>query len=90
MSGCDFILAAILFIAAKKNKVEGRISSLYMILYGIGRFAVEFLRGDPRGSVGALSTSQFISVFIVAAGAVLYYISTKQSKKEESVPLSEK
>jgi hypothetical protein len=36
-----------------------------MILYGAWRFAIEFFRNDERGFVGALSTSQFISIFAV-------------------------
>lgn len=42
-----------------------------MLLYGVGRFLIEFLRNDDRGAVGGLSTSQFISLFIVAAGILL-------------------
>lgn len=90
MSFSDFALAAILLIIAKKNKVSGRISALYMILYSIGRFLVEFLRADPRGSVGALSTSQFISIFIFIAGAALYYFTGKKASKsqtEEAIPV---
>ncbi|MBO5198568.1 MAG: prolipoprotein diacylglyceryl transferase [Lachnospiraceae bacterium] len=70
----NFIIAGILFAMAKRNKKDGRVGSMYMILYGIGRFLIEFLRDDPRGEVGFLSTSQFISLFIVAAGVILYVI----------------
>ena len=39
---------------------------------GLARFVLEFFRGDlARGSVGVLSTSQFISVFTFFAGIVL-------------------
>ena len=41
---------------------------------GVGRFMIEFLRGDiARGFVGALSTSQFISVFTALLGAWLIW-----------------
>lgn len=43
-----------------------------MVLYGVGRFLVEFLRSDDRGSVGFLSTSQFISIGIVLGGILLF------------------
>ncbi len=60
-------------------------AALWMLLYGAGRFAIEFLRNDNRGSVGDLSTSQFISIGIVAAGAVLFAFVPKltQKKSEE-------
>ena len=32
---------------------------------------IEFFRSDDRGSVGALSTSQFIGIFIILAGIAL-------------------
>jgi phosphatidylglycerol:prolipoprotein diacylglycerol transferase len=50
-------------------------------LYGIGRFAIEFLRDDLRGAVGALSTSQFISLFIVAGGIAILVIHRTFDKK---------
>ena len=56
--------------------------SMYMIIYSIGRFFVEFLRNDPRGSVGLLSTSQFISIFILIGGILLYNINKLKGRKE--------
>ena len=53
----------------KKDKI---VAGCYLVFYSIGRFILEFFRGDlERGSVGALSTSQFISIFILAAGLLL-------------------
>ena len=68
-----FTIAGLLFWYAYHAKKAGQIGAAYMILYSIGRFCVEFLRGDlARGSVGALSTSQFISIFIVVCGVALW------------------
>jgi phosphatidylglycerol:prolipoprotein diacylglycerol transferase len=60
---------------------NGAIGAIYLILYGIGRFAIEFLRDDLRGAVGALSTSQFISLFIVAGGIVILVLHRTFDKK---------
>ncbi|WP_330414407.1 prolipoprotein diacylglyceryl transferase [Lachnotalea glycerini] len=80
-SGGDFLIGILLIFLAKRNPKSGIVASAYLILYGIGRFAVEFLRGDLiRGSVGSLSTSQFISIFIVAAGFVLGIISNNRTE----------
>ncbi len=76
MSAGNFLIAGILLIAATKLKKRGQILSLYLILYAIGRFAVEFLRNDHRGAVGVFSTSQFISLFIVTIGIGLFVWST--------------
>ena len=38
------------------------------------RFIIEFFRNDYRGSIGVLSTSQIISIGVVAAGVVFYLV----------------
>ncbi len=76
-SGADLILCGILLVYARKERTDGRVAALYMILYGVGRFCLEFLRNDYRGSVGFLSTSQFISIGVVAAGIALYALAPR-------------
>ena len=58
----------------KKKKEDGRTFGLYVIIYSIGRFIIEFLRNDPRGSVGILSTSQFIAIFTLLIGILAFNI----------------
>lgn len=68
----DFLHFAVLLFLARRKKAEGQVGAAYLILYSIGRFLLEFSRGDLiRGSVGSLSTSQFISVFTFIAGVFL-------------------
>lgn len=70
-SAGNFLIMAILLWFYQRKKRTGDTGFLYMLLYGTGRFFVEFLRNDDRGGIGALSTSQFISIFIVAAAVAL-------------------
>lgn len=78
-SGLDFLHFFILIWYAKRKKADGQIGGLYLILYSIGRFILEYYRGDLiRGNVGILSTSQFISVFTVIAGIALFAISGRR------------
>jgi phosphatidylglycerol:prolipoprotein diacylglycerol transferase len=77
-SGAEFLILAILLATERRGKgFAGRTFWLYMLLYGISRFIIEYFRGDERGLVfGALSTSQFISVLIVPLSiAMLVYLS---------------
>ncbi|KRQ86312.1 Prolipoprotein diacylglyceryl transferase [Caloramator mitchellensis] len=60
----NFAFFLILIWFAKKERKDGQVAGLYMILYSVGRFIIEFFRGDFRGNVGMLSTSQFISIII--------------------------
>ena len=67
----DFLLAAVLLLLDRRGGKEGHLTVWYLALYGTGRFLLEFLRNDPRVAVGLLSTSQFISLFIIALALVL-------------------
>lgn len=80
-SAGDFIICGILLWYAAKKPKSGRVASLYLMLYGVGRFAMEFLRNDYRGTVGILSTSQFISIGVVILGILLYAIAPKLSER---------
>ncbi len=85
-SAGDFLICGLLLIYAARRPRAGRVASLYLMLYGVGRFFVEFLRNDYRGSIGWMSTSQLISIGIVAAGAVLFAVlpgALKQNQKGE-------
>lgn len=73
-SAGDFFICGILLWYASKMPKKGRVASAYLVLYGIGRFLIEFLRNDYRGSIGIFSTSQIISFGIVFAGIVLYAV----------------
>ena len=56
----------------------------YLILYGVGRFAVECFRGDDRGSLGlipGLSPSQQLCILFISAGGILAW--QKKSKCQQ-------
>lgn len=83
-SGFNFLNFIVLCFLARKIKTPGKITAFYMIFYSIGRFMIEFYRGDSiRGTVGFLSTSQFISLFVALAGFFLLW-KTTISRKEQS------
>lgn len=78
----DFLHFGLLCFLARRNKVPGRISAFYLIFYSVGRFILEFFRGDLiRGSVGALSTSQFIAILVGLFGALMLW--KLSGRKEE-------
>ena len=76
----DFLIALALLRLERRNGKDGELLVWYLLLYGTGRFLLEFFRSDPRGTVGVFSTSQFISLFIVAAGVVLALSRRKRSE----------
>ena len=84
-SGLDFLHFFILLYFVKKwKKYDGQVTGLFFMLYSAGRFVLEYFRGDlERGSVGILSTSQFIAIFMFVFGAVFFFV---LSKKKAAVP----
>ncbi len=82
-SAGDFLMCFILCMAARKTKKDGQVAGLYLLMYSVGRFLIEFLRNDPRGEVGILSTSQFISIFIFLAGVAELLIVQKKVQDKE-------
>nr|HQI05643.1 prolipoprotein diacylglyceryl transferase [bacterium] len=64
------ILVKLMFTGKEKN--PGYVASIYLLLYPLTRFMIEFLRYDTRGSFLFLSTSQWISIIVFFAGLKLY------------------
>lgn len=92
-SALNFVHFAVLMLLSKKFKTPGRVGACYLIFYSIGRFILEFFRGDLiRGSVGTFSTSQFISIFMFVGGLLLFVLLprfARPEKSEETAPCQE-
>ena len=65
-----------------KLKVKGHVFSLYLMLYGVWRLSIEFLRDDQSRHLG-LSVAQYIAIGQFILGLVLWnYFSRKFGKTE--------
>jgi len=61
------LFIALLFLS-RRIRGQYRLLQVYLVAYAVGRFFLEFLRGDAiRASLWGLSTSQWISLGILAA-----------------------
>src|SRR5213594_4538825 len=76
-AGAELLILGVLLLTERKGRpFAGRTFWLYMLLYAISRFIIEFYRGDDRGTVGMFSTSQFISIVLAPLAIVmLVYLS---------------
>lgn len=76
----NLILFIILAVLNKKDKFKGKLIYIYLILYSIIRFSLEFLRGDTyRGFIFGLSTSQWISIFLFLIASIILIIKRKNN-----------
>lgn len=75
-AGFEFLLFAVIFILlTKTDKLRGGLLGLYLLMYPVGRFVLEFWRGDEyRGFLFGLSTSQIISILVFAGAAVFFVL----------------
>ena len=48
--------------------IPGRTFWTYMLLYAISRFIIEIYRGDERGMLAGVSTSQFVAILLLQSG----------------------
>ena len=79
------ILAALLALEKRGRAFGGRTFWAYVLLYAVARFIIEFFRGDDRGMVLGLSTSQFISLILAPlAIAMLVWL----GRRREAVPVA--
>jgi len=76
------LLSALIFLKSKK-KFDSQLFLIYLIVYAAGRGVIEIFRGDiQRGFLvgNILSTSQFISIAVIAISVYLYFRLNKKSK----------
>ncbi len=60
-----------------RKKFDGQVFGAYLFLYGVARYFIEFLRGDPgRGSVfgGIMTGTQLISIGLVIVGGIIWWL----------------
>jgi len=70
----------------KRKRFSGQVVLAYALLYSIIRFAIEFVRDDPRGdilgltTVTGLSTSQLISLVVGIAALIVLLIRRRRAQ----------
>ena len=61
-------ILVLLMILQRRSPADGILFSVFVALYALGRFFIEFLRGDAdRGFLGPLSVAQWLCLIALAA-----------------------
>ncbi len=84
--GLLLIFAVLLLILLKKDLKEGSIAAVYMVLYSLFRFIIEYFRGDrERGMYLKLSTSQWVSIGLLTVGIILLVFKMRSKKLKQNI-----
>jgi len=86
----EFLIMLIVFFILwklrKKEWIDGKLFTVYLMLAGLERLMVEFIRLNPRILFG-LSEAQLISVILIIAGVIgYYYFTVKKDLKRFNPP----
>ena len=78
-AGAELLILALLLTTERRGRAfAGRTFWLYMALYAVTRYIIEIYRGDPRGEIFGMSTSQFVSVLLLPISlGMLYWLSRR-------------
>ncbi|MBI4395571.1 MAG: prolipoprotein diacylglyceryl transferase [Elusimicrobia bacterium] len=80
-AGLDFLLFLLLNLLARPSRMgKGRLAVLYVGVYSVIRFVVEFTRADERGPVvaGLTSTQWLAALIFIAALAGMFALRRKE------------
>ena len=76
-AAAEFSNFLLLMWLLKRKRFDGQVFGSFLILYGVERFFIEFLRDDPgRGEVfgGLMSGTQLISILLVVGGGLIWWL----------------
>jgi phosphatidylglycerol---prolipoprotein diacylglyceryl transferase len=79
-AGSLLIAAIAMWVVAPRKRFDGQVMLFFLGAYSFLRFAIEIVRADDRGGVLGLSTSQLISLVIVAACVAVWRTLAKRAR----------
>jgi len=85
-AACLAIAAFCLVYVHPRKRYDGQVFVVFLALYAVARFLIEYLRRDDRGGFLGLSTSQLIGLALLAAAAALHARLGRRSDNQPPQP----
>ncbi len=80
----DFVIfLVLLWFSRKAAKKAGDVLALYLLLYGAGRFCIEFFRQNEQGGIGPVTTAQCFSIVFMAVAVVLFILNRRAKYSQD-------
>ena len=85
-----FLMILFAFLVLRSTDKSGSCLPLYLSIYAVWRFVIEYARGDYRGDtfIAALSPSQLIACILFAVGIALFFVEKYLKKRFPFTPVS--
>jgi phosphatidylglycerol:prolipoprotein diacylglycerol transferase len=84
-TAADLLIFAFLYRRYNRPHANGQIMGLYLVLYSVARFVIEFFREHEQSLVGPFSLTQWIALVLFAAG-VLVLLRARSARPVEPAP----
>lgn len=83
-SAGNFLIFCGLLLLWRRRRFSGEVAAAYLIAYALLRFSLEFFRGDAiRGVWAGLSTSQWLSLCLLAAGLLVFWRAGSPERRQD-------
>jgi len=79
-AGCLVIAAVCMLVVRPRKRFDGQVMLVFLGLYAVLRFVLEYVRADDRGALLGLTTSQLIGVGMLALVAFLWVKLQRQAR----------
>jgi len=79
-----FLIFLLLMYLDKQEYFDGFIFSMFMILYGIARFSIDFFRfyETQMFLIDGIVFNQVVSFFMIISGVILLFINRKRAREK--------
>ncbi len=74
------LFGLMLWLYPRFRSRPGKSLGLYLILYPLGRFCFELLRGDERATFSGVSIAQSVSAVLLLIGIIVFTIASRQNE----------
>lgn len=89
-SACNLLIFLFILYLYNKDKMRNKLIYVYMLIYPVVRFIIEFFRGDEyRGFLFGLSTSQWISIILFVFAVIMLIVKRNDNQKNTNESAAE-
>jgi len=79
----NLLLFGLLLLVWRARRRHGMVGAVYLLVYPVGRFLIEYLRGDHRVRWLGCSVAQWVSIALFAAGLGLLWALRRWAKRQQ-------